>query len=131
MINTIKPILFFGSKLLAALVVVFCIHLFILNLQQLPLFDNQITASYLVNGFLAFIIFAILYKLRIKYLDLLGFVYMGGSFLKFGIYFIFFNPIFKQNGEVSKLEATSFLIPYLLCLLIETYYLIKLLNKTL
>jgi hypothetical protein len=130
MINTIKPILFFGGKLIAALVVVFCIHLFILNLQQLPLFDNQIIASYLVNGFLAFIIFAFLYKLRIKYLDLLGFIYMGGSFFKFAVYFIFFNPIFKQNGEVSALEATSFLIPYLLCLLIETYYLIKLLNKT-
>ena len=131
MINTIKPILFFGIKLLVALGVVFGIHILILDVKELPLFDNYIIASYMVNGVLAFIIFGVLYKLRIKYLDLLGFIYMSGSFLKFGIYFIFFNPIFKQNGEVSTLEATSFLVPYLLCLIIETYYLIKLLNNPL
>lgn len=131
MINTIKPILFFGIKLLIALGAIFGIHILILDIRELPLFENQIIASYIVNGFLALLIFAVLYKLRVKYLDLLGFIYMGGSFLKFAVYFIFFNPVFKQNGTVSSLEAASFLVPYLACLIIETFYLIKLLNNKL
>ena len=126
-----KPIIGFLIKLLVALSVVFGIHITILHFLKLPLFDNLIVFSYLINGILAIIIFVVLYKLRIKYLDLLGFIYMGGSFLKFGVYFIFFNPTFKESGIINNLEATSFLAPYLLCLIIETYYLIKLLNNKL
>ena len=126
-----KPIIGFLIKLLVALSVVFGIHITILHFLKLPLFDNLIVFSYLINGILAITIFVVLYKLRIKYLDLLGFIYLGGSFLKFGVYFIFFNPTFKESGTINNLEAASFLIPYLLCLIIETYYLIKLLNNKL
>jgi hypothetical protein len=131
MINTIKPVLIFSTKLLFALVVAFGVHVFILSLKQFPLFENQIIPSYIINGLVAIFIFTILFVLRIKYLDILGFIYMIGSFLKFGIYYIYFNPIFKENGEVSLLEAASFLVPYFVSLILETYFLIKLLNKTL
>jgi hypothetical protein len=124
-----KQITVFGIKLLISICVVFGIHSVILYYLNISLFQNLLIPSYLTNYFLALLIFFILVKLKKKYLDLLGFVFMGGSFVKFAVYFIFFNPVFKQNGTVSPEEATSFLTPYLLCLIVETFYLIKLLNN--
>jgi len=125
----IRQILVFGVKLLIFLCVVFGIHSLILYYLNISLFENLLIPSYITNYILALLIFFILVKLKKKYLDLLGFVFMGGSFVKFGVYFIFFNPVFKQNGTVSSQEAMAFLAPYLLCLIIETFYLIKLLNN--
>jgi len=126
-----KPIIGFLVKLLVALSVVFGIHITTLYFLELPLFNNLIITSYIINGIIAIIIFITLFKLRIKYLDLLGFLFMGGSFLKFAVYFIFFLPHFKADGIVVRLESTSFLIPYITSLIIETFYLIKLLNNKL
>jgi len=81
MTNTINPILIFFLKLIVLLTVVFGIHIVVLNYLNTPLFNNLIIASYIVNFILAIIIFVALYKLRKKYLDLLGFIFMGGSML--------------------------------------------------
>jgi len=131
MINTIKPILQFSVLLLIVLTMACGIHLAILSYFNYPLFENMIIASYIVNYLLAFIIFIALYLLRKKYLDLLGFIFMGGSFLKFGVFFIFFFPVFKQNGEINTLESVSFLLPYITCLILETIYVSRLLNNKL
>ena len=125
----INPAINFSAKLIVVLGLVFAIHIGILHYLQLPIFDNLIVQSYIVNCIMAILIYGFLFYFKKKYLDLLGFIFMGGSFLKFGVYFIFFQPYFKADGEVVKLEAISFLAPYLACLLVETYYLIKLLNK--
>jgi hypothetical protein len=125
----IKQLQVFGIKLLIALSVVLGIHSIFLYLLGISILQNLLIPSYITNYFLALLIFLILVKLKKKYLDLLGFVFMAGSFVKFGVYFIFFNPVFKQNGSVSSEEATTFLTPYLLCLIVETFYLIKLLNN--
>ena len=127
--KTTKQILVFSIKLLVALISVFGIHSGILYYLDISVFQNLLIPSYITNYFLALFIFFILVKLKKKYLDLLGFVFMGGSFVKFGVFFIFFNPVFKQNGTVGAQEATAFLLPYLLCLIVETIYLIKLLNN--
>ena len=119
----------FSLKLLVAISFVFCIHITVLSALKTPLFENLIIASYLTNYLMALVIYIALYLLKKKYLDLLGFIFMGGSFLKFGVYFVFFNPSFKQNGTVNAFEAAAFMIPYFVCLLLETTALIKLLNS--
>jgi len=119
----------FSLKLIVILGVVFAIHLFILTKISKPLFNNFIIEAYIVNVLLAIIIYSTLYFLRKKYLDMLGFIFMFGSFLKFGVYFIFFYPIFKEDGVIIRQEATSFLVPYIASLIVETYYLVKLLNE--
>ena len=124
-----NPVISFCLKLFIALSLIFGIHLFVLNSLKVPLFNNLIVAAYIVNYILAFIIYIILYKLRIKHEHILGFVFMGGSFLKFAVFFIFFYPVYREDGIIYKLESTSFLIPYLFSLIIETYFLVKLLNK--
>tara|TARA_R110001583_G_C5644999_1_gene408220 strand:- start:2185 stop:2571 length:387 start_codon:yes stop_codon:yes gene_type:complete len=126
-----NQIIGFALKLVVLVGIVFSIHLMLLDFSNIPLFSNLIVESYLINYVLALIIFSTLFYLRKKYEHLLGFVFMGGSFLKFGIFFIFFYPVFKQNGDVSTIEATTFLVPYISCLIIETFYLVKLLNNKL
>jgi hypothetical protein len=125
----IKQVLGFGIRLMAALLVVFAVHLFVLSTLNYNLFDNKIIATYAVNFMLAIFIYALLFGLKKKYEHILGFVFMGGSFVKFAVYFIFFYPYFKIDFVIDGNEAASFLIPYATCLIIETFYLIKLLNK--
>ena len=59
----------------------------------------------------------------------LGFIFMTGSLIKFGIFFIVFYPGYKTDGDIQTLEFTSFFTPYAICLIIETYFLVKLLNQ--
>jgi len=125
----INPVINFCLRLFVALALVFGIHISILHYLNEPLYNNLIIAAYISNYILAVIIYCTLYFLRKKYLDLLGFIFMAGSFLKFGVFFIFFYPAYIADGELFRLETTSFLIPYITCLIIETYYLVQLLNK--
>ncbi len=127
----IKLILKFSLKLIALLTIIFFVHIKIVSAYEMDLFGNKIITSYVVNFVMATIIFSGLLILKEKHLDILGFVFMGGSLLKYAIFFIFFNSSFKEDGIISTFEAFSFLIPYLLCLIIETFYLIKLLNNKL
>ncbi len=129
MISNTKPIFSFYAILLLTLSVVFGIHTAILYFLDIPLFENLIVFSYTVNYILAILIFSSLFLLQNKYEQILGFVFMGGSFFKFTVYFIFFNPVFRKNGDVSAIEAASFLIPYIVCLILETIALVKLLNN--
>ena len=124
-----KTVVGFIVKLIIALALLFAIHIFILHLLKLPMFENRIVLSYSINFILAVSIYVLLFKLRIKYLDLLGFIYMAGSFLKFIFFFLFFYPSYRENGNIDAIEATTFMTPYVLCLFLETFFLIKLLNN--
>ncbi len=119
----------FTFKLISLLVVAFCAHILALNLLNEPLFNNMIISSYVINGVLAIAIFGFLYRYRNRFKDQLGFLFLGGSMLKFVVFFIVFYPVFKDDGIVSTLEFTSFFIPYALCLVLETFSLVKWLNK--
>ena len=124
-----KQIVDFCLKLAVALSIIFGIHIAILSFLKIYIFGNLMIPSYFVNYFLAAAIYILLIKLKKKYSHLLGFVFMIGSFLKFLVFFIFFYPIFKLDGTITTVETTSFLVPYFSCLIVETYYLIKLLNR--
>ncbi len=119
----------FIFNLLSLLSVVFIIHISILKLLDYKPFSNQIIATYLVNYFLALAIYLFINKLKIKYGHLTGFLFMIGSFLKFLIFFIFFFPLYRLDGVINRFEFASFFIPYLTCLVFETLFLVKILNK--
>jgi hypothetical protein len=120
---------FFSVKLSLVLLVAFAIHLFALSLKSLPLYDNKIVLAYVVNAVLAILIFGFLFKMKDKYKDQLGFLFLGGSILKFVVFFIVFYPFYKADGAISKLEFAAFFVPYILSLVIETFSLAKWLNK--
>lgn len=124
-----KALIRFSLTTILILSIAFLLHVLVLNMMEFSSFDNQIVLSYIINTVLAIIIFALLFFLKEKYKSQLGFLFMAGSALKFAIFFIVFQPIYKQDGEVSTLEFSAFFAPYVICLIFETFSLSKLLNK--
>ena len=78
---------------------------------------------------MAMSIFLFMDRFKYKFKNTLGFLFMGGSSLKFIIFFIVFQPVYKLDGVTSKSEFAAFFIPYALCLSLEVYSLVKMLNK--
>ena len=124
-----NPFISFAVKAVILLIVAFIIHLAVLNFLQLPLFENRIVLSYIVNLILVIVIFGILYILKEKYKSQLGFLFLAGSFLKFAVFFILFYPFYKLDNNITKLEFAAFFIPYIIGLVLESVSLSKWLNK--
>ncbi|EAR02745.1 DUF6168 family protein [Maribacter sp. HTCC2170] len=125
----INPIVQFIALLITSLAVAFFLHIVFLKTNELPQFDNLIVLSYVVNGILAGTIFAGLYAFRNKLKNQIGFLFIGGSFLKFIFFFILFYPVYKADGEMSGMEFASFFIPYGISLVVETVFTARLLKK--
>ncbi len=47
---------------------------------------------------------------------LVGFVFLGGSLLKFSVFFFLIYPDFTADGGVDREELSLFVVPYLICL---------------
>tara|TARA_B100000809_G_scaffold241045_1_gene263890 strand:- start:978 stop:1328 length:351 start_codon:yes stop_codon:yes gene_type:complete len=110
--------------------IIFYIHTEILNYRGCLPFENLMIEGYYTNVILAIFIFSSLSLLQKKYSDQLGFLFMAGSLLKFAVFFIFFSPHFREDGEISRLEFLSFFVPYLFCLFLETLAVVKILNPS-
>ncbi|MGA9270844.1 MAG: DUF6168 family protein [Lutimonas sp.] len=119
----------FSLILLALLLSALALHLFILKGLELPLWDNKILLAYTVNYILAIAIYGTLYLLQEKMTSQLGFLYMGGSLLKFLFFFVLFYPSYKLDGDMSNAEFAAFFIPYSISLILETSGIIKFLKK--
>ena len=115
--------------LLVLLIFSFGAHLFILSAKNLPLFENLIVRSYVVNAILAVAIFGLLYRFRQKLKNQIGFLFMGGSLVKFVFFFLLFYPAYKSDGEMSGLEFAAFFVPYAIALFLETYFTSKMLKR--
>lgn len=122
------PFRFFVA-LLFALVLVFVIHIGILYFLNFPMWDNLLLLSYIVNFVLALGIFYLLYFLRIKLSNAIGFLFMGGSLLKFIVFFLVFYPVYKSDQKMQGIEFAAFFIPYAISLVLETYFASKMLKK--
>ena len=119
----------FGGKLLIFLFPSYWLQLYIYSYFSIAVDSYILQLSYFINGLLAIFIFTVLMLLKKKYNDQLGFLYMLGSFVKFGAFFLVFHPIFKEDNIITKIEFGVFFVPYLISLLIETIDLIKILNS--
>ena len=119
----------FSSRLILVVCLAFAIHLFLLQNLELPLFDNKIVASYFINTLLTIMIVFLLFKLKDKYTNQVGFLFLGSSFVKFLMFFLVFHGAYKADGSIEVLEFLAFFIPYSLCLILETIYLSKWLNE--
>ena len=119
----------FSSRLILLLTLAFALHLFLLQNAGLPLFENKILASYTANMLLTIGIVFLLFKLKDKYTNQIGFLFLGSSFVKFLAFFIVFHGAYKADGNIETLEFLAFFIPYSICLVLETTSLSKWLNQ--
>lgn len=108
--------------LLVLLILAFAGHLFLLSSKNLPLYGNLIVRSYVVNGVLAAIIFGLLFRFRERLKNQIGFLFMGGSLVKFVFFFIFFYPTYISDGDMSGQEFAAFFVPYAIALFLETFF---------
>lgn len=127
--SRINPVAKFIVLLVLSLGIVFFLHITVLNIKGLPQFENLIVGSYAINGILAAVIFIGLYIFRKKLKNQIGFLFMGGSFLKFIIFFIVFYPVYNEDGEMGKFEFAAFFIPYSISLALEAIFTAKMLRK--
>jgi len=121
--------IYFYIKIIVICSLLFVFHLFILKRFEIELFSNKIIESYLINIFSALLLYFIIDKLKYKFKDSLGFIFMFNSFFKFALFFILIYPTYLKDGISTKLEFSTFFIPYVVCLIIETHALIKLLTN--
>ncbi len=119
----------FILTLLSFLILAFLLQIAYLHYQNLPLFANKIILAYAINFAFAVIMYFTLFLLQKKYTAQLGFIFMGGSFLKFILFFVLFYPSYKRDGVLSSLEFIAFFIPYSISLFFETLGIIKFLKK--
>ena len=124
-----KTVVNFITSLLIVLGIAFVLHLLVLNQLDFELFNNKIVLSYSVNAILAIAILTGLFKLKERYKTQIGFLFLFGSALKFLVFFLVFYPYYKADGIMDKQEFAAFFLPYALCLILETIYLSKMLNK--
>lgn len=110
-------------------IITYFIYVWILNYTQSTVLQNQIVLAYVINTILAMGIMLCMFLLKKRFKDQLAFIFMLGSFIKFGCFFIFFYPVFNSDGNVTRNEFFSFFIPYAICLVSETVTTIRILNK--
>ncbi|AXT61801.1 hypothetical protein D1816_16040 [Aquimarina sp. AD10] len=83
--------------------------------------------SYLFNGAFTVVLFLIIIVFRKKFKDQIGFIFMAGSLIKLGI----FAAITKMGGvEIDKTIFLDFFIPYVISVVLEVYYISKILKNT-
>ncbi len=121
----------FNFLLILAMVlaVVFSAHLFILNILKLPIFADKIVLSYTINYALAAIILIFIQSRFNKKSSHTGFIFLGGSGLKFLVFFLVFYPFYREDGTMATSEFAAFFVPYATCLVLEVAFLSKQLNN--
>lgn len=117
------------ATLFLALSISLIVHYFLLRGMGKNLFQDLVLWAYVVNLILAAAIFYGLFLARKKLKNALGFLFMAGSFLKFIVFFLVFYGTYKADGEIQKLEFAAFFVPYLVALVIETFFASKMLNQ--
>ncbi len=84
-----------------------------------------INLSYLFNAVFTFLFTSAIILLSKKYNDQIGFIFLAGSFVKTGI---FLAVIKLNNLEIDKNVFLDFFIPYVICLILEVYYVSRILK---
>jgi hypothetical protein len=129
MFSKIGPLYYFIASLLILILVSFFIHITILESKGYPIYGNKIILSYVINFLLAAGIFISLFLFKTRLKNYIGFLFMGGSLLKFLFFFVLFYPGYNADGIMDKLEFSAFFIPYSICLFLETFYMVRMLNR--
>ena len=103
-----KPLRKLGGGLLIALSLAFVTHTLLMP-DALWAQIRMMWLCYGVNFVLAVLIFWAVLATYKKNAMLVGFVFMGGSILKFGFFFLLIYPEFKEDGLVGRDELSLFL----------------------
>ncbi|MBT8312556.1 MAG: hypothetical protein HKP23_07000 [Flavobacteriaceae bacterium] len=119
----------FLAQLVIILVFVGLLHYAVIYAREWAIVLPDMGLAYLLNLLLAVGIYIAMLQFAAQQSSYLGFLFLFGSVLKFAAYFVILEPVFKRDGSLSKIEFFYFFIPYLSCLIAETFALVKLLRE--
>ncbi|MEW7289502.1 hypothetical protein [Aquimarina sp. 2304DJ70-9] len=104
----------------------YLIHTGVINTFAINRNINIINLSYIFNGIFTLVFTSAIILVSKKYKDQLGFIFMAGSLVKIGL----FIAISKLSGfEISKSVFADFFIAYSICLILEVYFVSRILNS--
>ena len=121
---------FFFVGLFIALAIAFSIHVYLHSAYRFPYFGSFIIASYLFNAGFVLLEVWLLNRRQKKEGSNLGNAYLGLSMFKFLVFFALFLPLFKMDGATDRFEYFGFFIPYAICLVAGTTFLVSVLNQS-
>lgn len=98
------------------------------HLSQLPV-EGILVKTYVLNNLLAAIVFTVLYRLRKKHIEKLGFIFLAGTGLKFLAFFLVIYPLFHADGSLDQNEFVLFFVPYAISTGVEIVFLARVLNR--
>ena len=116
-----KKLLLFTFKLVVSLLIIFGLHILVFKQMQYEPNFQLLVSSYSINFILVLFIVVIISIYIHQLKSYIGFLFMFGSLLKFAVFFIWFYPIFKMDGNTNFLEFSLFFIPYIVGLILETF----------
>lgn len=128
--KTIKLISAFSAQLFFILLILFAIQSSIQSHFEGQAFQHLIIEAYSANYFLVVFTFSLILFMKKKQNAGMGFVFFGGFLLKLAVFFIFFKGEYQADGDIQRAEFFSFFVPYSICLIAETYQLVKILNRS-
>lgn len=122
----IKRFLFSILYLLLITMIVGVFHYLII--KNLSLFIPLINI-YLFNFLMTVMGLAILYLIYDKFNDKVGFTFLGIGIIKMAISVSFLMPLIKSNFSNKIPDTLNFFFCYFIFLIIESVFMVKLLNK--
>lgn len=109
--------------------IAFAMHWLTLLLFDIELSIGSLFYSYSINSLMAIGVIILIFSLKRKLSQQLGFVFMISSLLKFFIFFLLFYPKYNADDMITKIEFVIFFIPYAVCLTTECVILSRFLNN--
>ena len=129
--TSIKFILNFSWKLVAALLITLATQILIYNQLELIISFNALLFSNIFNFFMALLAVFLIYKLRYTHTQSLGYIFLLSTLFKFLGFYLFLSPILNEfYSEANRFSGFMlFFTSYVTALIVEIRCLIKLLNK--
>ena len=107
----------------------FVIHSSIQHYTHIGSFEFHLILNYLFNFVITCGVTMLLIFFDSRTTNKLGFVFLYSSMFKFLLFFIFIKPNLALSEGSKGMEFMSFFIPYGICVVTETIYLVRLLGK--
>jgi len=129
--TSIKAILNFSWKLVAALLITLATQILIYNQLELIISFNALLFSNIFNFFMALLAVFLIYKLRYTHTQSLGYIFLLSTLFKFLGFYLFLSPTLNEfYSEANRFSGFMlFFTSYVTALIVEIRCLIKLLNE--
>lgn len=101
---------------------------FVQQLQETQVFQLHTWAIYLFHFIATFLVYSSVAYVNEMFSDKTGFAFMACGLLKMFAAVIFLLPLILNSVKTPVNDVLAFFIPYFIFLLVETVFVIKLLN---